>query len=285
MSTADFNNDGWIDIYVANDTKANLLWINQRNGTFRNTALLAGVALTGDGKAEASMGVDAGDFDNDGDEDLFVTELPAEGSNLFVNDGTGSSTISALDPASARSASATAASAPPGSTSTTTAGSTSSRSMARFRRSKAQKTPFPYAEHKLLFRNRRRPVRGCHRQAGPAFARRGSVAAWRLAISTTTATSTSSSAISTGQRDCSSTSRQSPVTGWACASSATRAAATCSARGSKSMRRRVQRCFAGCEPTAATPRRTIRACSSDSASHRREPRPDQVAGWNRRGAV
>jgi hypothetical protein len=89
VSTADFNNDGWIDIYVANDTKANLLWTNQRNGTFRNTALLAGVALTGEGKAEASMGVDAGDFDNDGDEDLFITELPAEGSNLFVNDGAG----------------------------------------------------------------------------------------------------------------------------------------------------------------------------------------------------
>jgi hypothetical protein len=89
VSTADFNNDGWVDIYVANDTKANLLWTNQRNGTFRNTALLAGAALTGEGKAEASMGVDAGDFDNDGDEDLFITELPAEGSNLFVNDGTG----------------------------------------------------------------------------------------------------------------------------------------------------------------------------------------------------
>ena len=69
--------------------KPNLLWTNQRNGTFRNTALLAGVALTSEGKAEASMGVDAGDFDNDGDEDLFITELPAEGSNLFVNDGTG----------------------------------------------------------------------------------------------------------------------------------------------------------------------------------------------------
>ncbi len=89
VATADFNNDGWIDIFVANDTKPNLLWINQRDGTFRNTALLAGVALTAEGKAEASMGVDAGDVDNDGDEDLFVTALPAEGSNLFVNDGHG----------------------------------------------------------------------------------------------------------------------------------------------------------------------------------------------------
>jgi hypothetical protein len=87
VSTADFNGDGWIDVYVANDGSENILWTNQRNGTFRNTALLAGVALTAEGQAEASMGVDAGDFDNDGDEDLFVTELNGEGSNLFVNRG------------------------------------------------------------------------------------------------------------------------------------------------------------------------------------------------------
>ena len=87
---ADVNNDGWSDIYVANDGSENLLWINLRNGTFRNEALLAGVALTGEGHAEASMGVDAGDFDNDGDEDLFMTELNGEGSNLYVNNGTGS---------------------------------------------------------------------------------------------------------------------------------------------------------------------------------------------------
>jgi enediyne biosynthesis protein E4 len=88
VTTADFNGDGWPDIYVANDNHDNLLWVNQRDGTFRNTALLSGAALTADGKAEASMGVDAGDFDNDGDEDLFITELTGEGSNLYVNDGT-----------------------------------------------------------------------------------------------------------------------------------------------------------------------------------------------------
>jgi len=89
VSTADFDGDGWIDIYVANDGKENQLWMNQRDGTFKDAALLSGVALPVTGKAEASMGVDAGDFDDDGDEDLFVTELTSEGSNLFVNDGTG----------------------------------------------------------------------------------------------------------------------------------------------------------------------------------------------------
>jgi hypothetical protein len=104
VATADFNGDGWIDIYVANDGKENQLWLNRRDGTFENGALLAGVALPSSGKAEGSMGVDAGDFDNDGDEDLVMTELTAEGSNLFVNDGSGvftdSSTQSAIGPAS-----------------------------------------------------------------------------------------------------------------------------------------------------------------------------------------
>ncbi len=106
VSTADFNNDGWIDIYVANDGDANLLWINQRDGTFKDVALLAGAALSAEGKPEGSMGVDAGDFDNDGDEDLYMTHLPHEGNNLYVNDGTGMfedrSAPSGVGPMSAR---------------------------------------------------------------------------------------------------------------------------------------------------------------------------------------
>jgi hypothetical protein len=86
---ADLDNDGWMDLFVANDGRDNLLWMNQRNGTFKNTALLAGVALGENGKPEASMGIDAGDFDHDGDEDLFTTHLPGEGNNLYVNDGHG----------------------------------------------------------------------------------------------------------------------------------------------------------------------------------------------------
>jgi hypothetical protein len=87
VSTADFDGDGWIDVYVANDGEENQLWLNQRNGTFVNRALLAGVALGPSGEAKAGMGVDAADFDEDGDEDLVVTNLTGEGMDLYVNDG------------------------------------------------------------------------------------------------------------------------------------------------------------------------------------------------------
>jgi hypothetical protein len=89
VATADFDADGWVDIYVANDGQPNQLWINQRDGTFRNTALLAGAALGAEGEAKSSMGVDAGDFDNDGDEDLFITELTGQGADVYVNNGSG----------------------------------------------------------------------------------------------------------------------------------------------------------------------------------------------------
>ncbi len=87
--SADFNADGWMDIYVANDGVPNHLWINQGDGTFIDDAMLAGAALNMDGSAEASMGVDAADFDGDGDEDLFMTHLARETNTLYINDGSG----------------------------------------------------------------------------------------------------------------------------------------------------------------------------------------------------
>jgi hypothetical protein len=89
VSTADFNGDGWIDIYVGNDGEANQLWINQKNGTFKDTAFASGAAVNAAGNAEASMGIDAGDFDNDGDEDLFITNWQAQMNILYVNVGNG----------------------------------------------------------------------------------------------------------------------------------------------------------------------------------------------------
>lgn len=87
--SADFNGDAWPDIYVANDGVPNQLWINQQNGTFVDDALIAGVAVNMYGASEASMGVDAADFDGDGDEDLFMTHLVRETNTLYLNDGQG----------------------------------------------------------------------------------------------------------------------------------------------------------------------------------------------------
>ena len=89
IATADFNGDGWIDVYVANDSQPDQLWINQHDGTFKNSALLAGAAFNADGHSTASMGVDAADFDADGDEDVFHTNLIGESDTLLVNDGAG----------------------------------------------------------------------------------------------------------------------------------------------------------------------------------------------------
>jgi hypothetical protein len=88
VTTADFNGDGWIDLYIANDGQENQLWVNQRDGTFKDLALVAGAAWSDPGKAKAGMGVDAGDVEDDGDEDVFVTNLSGEGHDLYVNDGT-----------------------------------------------------------------------------------------------------------------------------------------------------------------------------------------------------
>ena len=85
--TADLNQDGWVDIYVANDGQANQMWLNQRGEKFSNEALFAGTAVNHQGRAEASMGIDVGDFDRDGDPDLFMTHLMGETNTLYINQG------------------------------------------------------------------------------------------------------------------------------------------------------------------------------------------------------
>jgi len=89
VATGDYNGDGWLDLYVANDATPNQLWINQRNGTFKDEGLLSGSALNAAGNPEGSMGIASGDFDLDGDEDLFVTNIVGETFVLYVNDGRG----------------------------------------------------------------------------------------------------------------------------------------------------------------------------------------------------
>jgi hypothetical protein len=87
VAIADYDHDGWMDIFVANDTVANFLFHNEHNGRFRENALLAGVGLNDDGKALSSMGVDFRDLDNDGWEDLFVSALANETFPIFHNLG------------------------------------------------------------------------------------------------------------------------------------------------------------------------------------------------------
>ncbi len=83
LSLLDFDRDGRLDVFAANDTVPNFLFRNEGNGRFRETGLLAGVAFSDDGRAISSMGADARDIDNDGIDDLFVTANANETFPLF----------------------------------------------------------------------------------------------------------------------------------------------------------------------------------------------------------
>lgn len=87
--TGDFNEDGWPDIYVAADQTPSLLYINQKNGTFEEEAVLRGVAFDDNGKALSGMGAAAADFDGDGRLDIFRTNFSDERETLYRNRGGG----------------------------------------------------------------------------------------------------------------------------------------------------------------------------------------------------
>ena len=84
---ADYDNDGWPDLYVANDAGPNYLYHNKHDGTFEEVGLLSGAALSRDGQEEGSMGVDFGDIDHDGKLDIIVTEFTEQPDLLFWNQG------------------------------------------------------------------------------------------------------------------------------------------------------------------------------------------------------
>lgn len=85
--TGDFNNDGWTDIYVANDSSPAALYLNQKNGKFSDVGVEAGCAFSVDGKPQAGMGVTAGDYDRDGWLDIFKTNFAGDTSTLYRNTG------------------------------------------------------------------------------------------------------------------------------------------------------------------------------------------------------
>jgi enediyne biosynthesis protein E4 len=87
---ADFNNDGWTDIAIANDSWPNFLFLNKKDGTFQDVSLISGIAAGEDGRYEAGMGIDAADVDGDGWQDVYVTHLDFELNRLYHNnqDGT-----------------------------------------------------------------------------------------------------------------------------------------------------------------------------------------------------
>lgn len=100
----DFTGDGWVDLYVANDGEPNYLWVNQTDGTFREEALLRGVAVDGSGKPEASMGLVAADWNHDGQWDLLSTHLRGETNTLYLSqrpgyfrDGSAATGLAAID--------------------------------------------------------------------------------------------------------------------------------------------------------------------------------------------
>jgi hypothetical protein len=87
--TADLDEDGWPDIYIACDSTRSLLFMNNHDGTFREEGVLRGVALSDDGEEQAGMGIGVGDYDLDGHLDLFKTHFADDANALYHNDGRG----------------------------------------------------------------------------------------------------------------------------------------------------------------------------------------------------
>jgi hypothetical protein len=90
VAIADIDNDGWPDIYVANDSTDATMYQNQKDGTFRDIAIEAGAALSPDGKPQSGMGVSIGDYDRDGKLDIVKTNFAGDTDSLYTNLGDGS---------------------------------------------------------------------------------------------------------------------------------------------------------------------------------------------------
>ena len=89
IALLDFDNDGWLDLFVTNDTQPNKLYRNNHNGTFTDAAFSAGVAFSDAGKARAGMGTDAADYERSGRQGLVIGNFTNESMSLYENDGSG----------------------------------------------------------------------------------------------------------------------------------------------------------------------------------------------------
>jgi hypothetical protein len=89
VSTLDFDNDGWTDIYVANDSNPSVLYRNNHDGTFTDIGVSAGCALSQDGRSQSGMGIAIGDYDRNGTMDIFKTNFAGDTSTLYSNTGRG----------------------------------------------------------------------------------------------------------------------------------------------------------------------------------------------------
>jgi hypothetical protein len=98
LAIADYDHDGWVDILLANDSIPQYLFHNQGNGTFKEVGLVAGIALDGNGRTFAGMGVDFEDYNNDGWPDAVITDLANQSYALYANSGDG--TFSDASPSS-----------------------------------------------------------------------------------------------------------------------------------------------------------------------------------------
>jgi hypothetical protein len=89
VATVDFDADGWVDVYVANDSNPSALYRNNRDGTFTDIGVSAGCAYSQDGKPQAGMGIAIGDYDRNGTMDIFKTNFAGDTSTMYVNTGNG----------------------------------------------------------------------------------------------------------------------------------------------------------------------------------------------------
>jgi len=89
VAILDYNNDGWPDILLANDTQPNKLYLNKQNGTFEEKGVSAGIGFSEDGVARAGMGVDAADYDRSGHASIVITNFANQMLSLYHNEGSG----------------------------------------------------------------------------------------------------------------------------------------------------------------------------------------------------